>query len=246
MEKFPWKANLLVALLVCAVLSQLRANPLDEAAAAYEASDFKKAAAAYTAALDAEPPCAALYYNLGLAHKRAAEPGHAALALRRALMLDPRLGEARIALSDLERSQGIVRAAEGWRDWIPQHLPLFPALLSTFVLFWLAIALSFFAPRTMQKILLGLFAALCIAAFLAMVFSEPRFAWRNDAVVLHATTLSKIPADRSETVAKLAPATLFTISSESGAWVFGKLKDTREGWVPREAIERIAPRACEH
>ena len=243
--------NLLRICTLLAMCATAYASPLDEAAAAYEAGDFKKAAIDYTAVLAAETPSAILYYNLALAQKYADEPGHAAISLRRALMLEPRFSEARTALADLERSQGIASVPtrnfpqnfpQNWQDLVMQHVPLFPALVTAFSLFWIALVVVIFSSRTAKKIGFGLLAVLCLAVFLAGILSEPRVAWRNDVVIIQATTLSKIPAEKADTIAKLAPATVLTIASESGSWFFGKLPDGRSGWVQREAVERISPK----
>ena len=207
------------------------ANPLDEAAVACNTA----------LAAETFSPNSVHYYNLALAQKHADELGQAALSLRRALVLDPHFSEARTALSDLECSQGIASAPVNWQNWAMRYIPFFPAMVTAFGLFWIALAIVIFSSCMRMKIGFGLLAALSLIAFLAGVFSEPRFAWRNDAVIVQATTLSKIPAENSEIIAKLAPATVLTIGSESGSWVFCKLKDGRSGWVQREAIERIVP-----
>ena len=55
----------------------------------------------------AQGPSAGLYYSLGIAEQKDGQRAQAAVNLRRAIMLDPRMVDARMALSEIERSQGV-------------------------------------------------------------------------------------------------------------------------------------------
>ena len=91
----------------CGIAGILKAEPVANAISAYEAGDFAKSAREFEMALASGPKSAGLYYNLGQALKKQGETGPAALNFRRAMMLDPQIIDARISLSDIERSKGI-------------------------------------------------------------------------------------------------------------------------------------------
>ena len=97
---------LLVALAAATLASRVQAGPAEDAAAAYARGDYQAAARGYETAV-ATLPSSGLYYNLAMAEMKAGNRPAAALNFRRALLLDPRMSDAKIALSEIERSQGL-------------------------------------------------------------------------------------------------------------------------------------------
>ncbi len=225
------------------------AEPVSDAISAYEAGDFTKAAREFETALASGPKSAGLYYNLGQALKKQGEAGPAALNLRRALMLDPRLVDARISLSDIERSKGIPLIPPGWKDQLIERVPLYPLLVLGFVLFWLgAFVWLFSAYRSFGNrlaLLAGLLVALTGAAIFTLAYiADPRFQWRDGAVVVatDGASLLSAPAERSPLVAKLPAALPLRVKRTSGEWVYAKLDDGKSGWLPLSAITDLVPK----
>lgn len=219
------------------------AEPVADAFSAYEAGDFSKAAREFETALASGPKSAGLYFNLGQALKKGGEAGPAALNLRRALMLDPRLMDARIALSDIERSKGIPMAAAGWKEQLIERVPLYPVMFLGFVIFWigafLGLMVAFQRSQNRFGLLAGfVFAILGAAIFVVTYMADPRFQWRDGAVVVAAdgASLLTAPAERSPLVTKLPTASLLRVVRTSGEWVYAKANDGKSGWLPRNSI----------
>ncbi len=224
------------------------AEPVSDAISAYESGDFSKAARDFETALASGPKSAGLYFNLGQALKKQGETGSAALNFRRALMLDPRLMDARISLSDIERSKGIPLLPAGWKDQLIERVPLYPLLVSGFVLFWLGaflwLVLAFQQSRNRLGLVVGLVLALLGGAIFTLAYiADPRFQWRDGAVVVAADGVSLLsaPAERSPLVAKLPAASSLRIIRTSGEWAYAKLGDGKSGWLPQNTITELLP-----
>jgi tetratricopeptide (TPR) repeat protein len=219
------------------------AEPVADAFSAYEAGDFSKAAREFETALASGPKSAGLYFNLGQALKKGGEAGPAALNYRRALMLDPRLMDARVALSDIERSKGIPLAPASWKDQLIERVPLFPVMVVGFSVFWMGAFLGLLLAFRRPPNRFGLVAAFALvilgaAIFVSTYLADPRFQWRSGAVVVAADGVSLLsaPAERSPVVAKLPTASLLRVVSTSGEWAYAKANDGKTGWLPRNSI----------
>ncbi len=219
------------------------AEPVAEAISAYEAGDFAKAAREFETALASGPKSAGLYFNLGQALKKQGETGPAALNLRRALMLDPRLMDARISLSDIERSKGIPLAPANWKDQFVERVPLQPLMVLGFIMFWLGaflwLILAFRHFGNRLSLIAGLvLAVLGAGLFILTYIADPRFEWRDGAVVVAAdgASLLTAPAERSPLVAKLPAASLLRVIKTSGEWAYAKANDGNSGWLPLNTI----------
>ena len=219
------------------------AEPVADAFSSYEAGDFSKAAREFETALASGPKTAGLYFNLGQALKKGGEAGPAALNLRRALMLDPRLMDARIALSDIERSKGIPLAPAGWKDQLIERIPLWPVMVAGFVIFWIGAFLGLLVAFQRSRNRVGLLAGFALAILGAAIFvvtylSDPRFQWRDGAVVVatDGVSLLSAPAERSPLVTKLPTASLLRVVRTSGEWVYARANDGKSGWLPMNSI----------
>ena len=95
--------------LVCLLLATVcvRADTIADGNAAFAKGDFPAAIRAFESALATQGPSAGLYYSLGIAEQKDGQRAQAAVNLRRAIMLDPRMADARMALSEIDRSQGV-------------------------------------------------------------------------------------------------------------------------------------------
>jgi tetratricopeptide (TPR) repeat protein len=222
----------------------------DEAIAAYSGGDYEKAARNFETALSTEGPSAGLYHNLGMALKKQGDAGGAALNFRRAIMLDPRLVDARVALSDLERAKGIPMEPVSWLNRFAEHVPLLPFLVCGFVTFWLGaffvLGQALLKPRGSGMLMFGLLAlALGTALFCVAYLADPKFEWRESAIILatDGASLLKAPAERSESVAKLPAASMVRLVKTNGEWAFAKLPDGKSGWLPVSSLAPLLPKS---
>jgi len=225
----------------------LRAS-VEDAFAAYEAKDYAAAARGFETAIAAGPASAGLYFDLAMALKKSDDPAGAAINLRRAIALDPRFTDARMALSEIERSKGIPLEQANWRSWLAEYAPLGVLLAAGFSLFWagafVLLAQAFRARASWPGSASGvLLAAAGAGLFVAAYYSDPRFAWRDMAVVVNGagSKLSADPSERADAVARLPAATPLEAVRANGPWTYCRMADGRGGWVPTADLAMVIP-----
>lgn len=222
------------------------AAPVEDAITSYEKGDFQEAARLFESAAASQPPSAGMEYNLGMALKRSGQPGPAALHLLRAIALNPRLADAHVALSDLERSQGIPFRKPSVFAWLAEHSSLTAWLVTGFVVFWAGAFGVLAAVGRRARAGAFLLAATALAAgavvFAAAYLADPRFAWREEIVALREVILTSEPASRSEAIARLPGGSRAQFLRRSGDWCALRLHDGRMGWAAADAIEWIIPK----
>lgn len=229
-------------------------DALSDADAAFVAGDYPAAMRAYESALSAQGPSAGLYYNLAMTQLRQNQPAEAALSLRRAIMLDPRRSDARVALSDLERSQGIAPEPSAWtarwRQILAEKVSLTAltiigsvlAWVGAFWLLWVVFRKGRkFWPVTIALVLLCVGKAIFIAAYLA----DPRVSERDAAVVLAGSGVSLLaaPADQSAVVLKVPAGANLYVHRRSGDWSYCETPTGEKGWTSTKSIECVVPTA---
>jgi len=244
--------NNLLALAVALFLSggAVFADAVTDGFTAFEKSDFPAAVRAFETAVSANPPSAGLYYNLGLSQRKNDQGPEAAVSFRRALMLDPRMIDARMALSDLERAFGISLAPANWKTILAEKVPLAPLLYGGFTVFWIGAFVFVFAifrsparpGQTTAGVVLGVFGAVL---FYAAFASDPRYSDRDLAVIGGSgeTTLHSVPADRSDLVAKLPAGSPVRLLSQNGAWAYCETTTGARGWTQSSVILPVRPPA---
>jgi tetratricopeptide (TPR) repeat protein len=230
------------------------AGALNDADTAFAAGDYAAAMRAYEAALSSEGPSAGLYYNLAMTQLRQNQPAEASLSLRRAIMLDPQMIDARVALSDLERSQGVPAGPSGWtsrwRDIVAEKVPLPALTIAGSVIAWIGAFLMLraifrrgrkFWPVTTAIVLLAIGKGLFVIAYL----SDPRVSGRRAAVVLagDGATLLSAPADQSELVTKVPAGGTVHVHRRSGDWSYCETPAGEKGWTSTKSLERVVPTA---
>lgn len=228
----------------------LRADAVQEGQDAFAKGEFAVAARAFETALSVSGASAGLYYNLAMAQMKDGQRPQAALSLHRAIMLDPRLVDARVALSDLDRSQGVPLNPAGWRGMVAEKVPLQALFISGCLLAWLGAFLLLFAFfKRGRKLWAGLaaggFLILGAAIFAAGAFSDPRIVARHSAVVLAegGVALLSAPADQSATVTRLPAGAALRILQRSGEWTYCQAPKGEKGWAPSSALEAVVPAA---
>lgn len=240
--------RLLLALLCLAGLA--RADVLQDAQDAYKKGDYATAARDFETALKAKGPMAGVYYNLGMAQLKNGQRPEAALSFHRALLLDPRLADAQVELSNLDRSQGVPPAPASWREKIAGKVPLAPLIIVGTAIAWLGAFLLLAAIFKSGPKAGAIFGAIVIALLgkglaLAGCLADPRLSDRKSALIMgsEVVTLLSAPADQSATVAKLPPGTEVQLLRRSGDWTCLKLATGEEGWTSSKAFAAVVPGA---
>ena len=243
-------ARKLVFSFVLALASPLQADVILEGKAAFARGDYAAAADAFRSALSTDGPSAGLYYNLAMAEQKSGQRAEAALSLRRALTLDPRMIDARIALSEIERSQGVPLAPSSWREIIAEHVPIKTLLIAGSAFAWLGAFLLLFAIFAKGGRILPLAGAtgllvLGAGIFLLGYLADPRVSERNVAVVRDGEGVSLLssPATQSATLTRLPAASPVRILQERGEWIFCSAPSGEKGWAPSKSLEAVVPAA---
>jgi tetratricopeptide (TPR) repeat protein len=243
-------ASRLLLSLVLALASPLYADSILEGKAAFAKGDYPAAAEAFRSALSTNGPSAGFYYNLAMAEQKSGRRAEAAVSLRRALMLDPRMIDARIALSQIERSQGVPLAPSSWREIVAEHAPIKTLLIVGCALAWLGAFLLLFAIFARGGRVLPLAGAtglliLGVGIFLLGYLADPRVSEHNFAVVRDSegVALLSSPANQSATVTRLPAASSVRILQERGEWTFCSGPGGEKGWAPSKSLEAVVPAA---
>ncbi|HEY5953232.1 MAG TPA: hypothetical protein VIT18_02640 [Terrimicrobiaceae bacterium] len=228
----------------------LRADVVAEGQAAFAKRDYSTAADAFKSALSTQGPSAGLYYNLAMAEQKSGQRAQAAANLHRAVMLDPRMTDARMALSEIERSQGVPPARTDWREVIAERASLKTLVIAGCALAWLGAFLLpfvFFARARRLLPLVGAVALLAvgIGIFLSGYLADPRVSQRDLAIVSHGEGVSLLsaPADQSATVTRLPAAASVRVLQQRGEWTFCSAPGGEKGWAPSKFLEPVVPAA---
>jgi tetratricopeptide (TPR) repeat protein len=237
---------------VCLFLATVcvRADTTADGNAALAKGDFPAAIRAFESALATQGPSAGLYYGLGIAEQKDGQRAQAAVNLRRAIMLDPRMADARMALSEIERSQGVPSVPASWREFVAERAPLKALLITGCALAWLGAFLLLFVVFVKAGRLLPLAGTVGLVAagtgiFLIGYLADPRVSERNAAVVSEkeGVTLLSAPADQSAAVLRLPGAAPLRILRRIGEWTFCSAPDGERGWAPSKSLEAVLPTA---
>jgi len=230
------------------------ADAISEGEASFAKGDYQAAERAFQTALSSQGPSAGLYYNLAMAQMRDGQGPAAALNLRRALMLDPRMTDARMALSAIERSHGVPAAPSAWtarwRDILAENVSLKGLAIGGCVIGWTGAFLLLFAIFRSKRKLWPVTDSIALmlagkGIFLAAMLADPKVSERNAAVVLEekGASLLSAPADQSAVVAKVPAGTSLQILRRSGEWTYCATSTGEKGWTSSKGIERVVPTA---
>jgi hypothetical protein len=238
--------------LVCLLLATLctQANTIQDGNSAFAKGDYPAAIRAFDSALKTHGASANLYYNLATAQQKDGQRAEAAVNLRRAIMLDPRMVDARMALSEIERSQGVPSQAPTWREYVAERVSLKALLITGCALTWLgAFLLLFFVfVKRVRWLRVGASVVLVVLGsglFAIGYLADPRVSQRNMAVVMEKTgvNLLSAPADQSQTVLRLPVAAPLRVLGRSGDWAFCSAPGGERGWAPSKSLEAVVPAA---
>lgn len=196
---------------------------------AYEAGRYREAVAAFEQQTRADPADASGWYNLGNAHYRAGERGHAIWAWARALQLEPRS-------DDVVHNLRAAGSAEPMRVRPPLTITAEEWFLMAALLWWMAAA--FVIVPLARKERPGPWAAapLIVAVIFVSVgwraTRAPRFAVaRTEQAVLHAD-----PTIRSATVRHVRAGAVLVVVEARAEWLRVRTIDHREAWVSADDV----------
>jgi tetratricopeptide (TPR) repeat protein len=238
----------LVGLLLTALWA--KADTLQEGNAAFAKGDYPAAIRAFESTLAARGPSAGIYYSLGTAEQKDGQYPRAAANFRRAILLDPRLGDARIALSEIERSHGVSSVPSSWRERVAERAPLKALLVAGSIVAWLGAFLLLFTVFARGGRFLPLAGAMSLVAagvglFAVGFLADPRVCEKNVAVVSQkeGAALLSSPADQSPAILRLPGASPVRVLGRSGEWTYCGAPAGERGWIPSKSLEAVVPAA---
>ena len=212
---------------------------------AYQHGKYEEAKVDYIQLVERREYSADLFYNLGNAWFKLGDPGRAILNYERALVLNPRLEEAR---SNLRTALKIVGNDDQptFRERIGDYADCFPLVAS--ITFWTVAGCFIPASRKHGRFATFWRTAL-IAAMLIFVGSVGLSFWvgsgskdPNRALVVEsATDLKYGPAVTARPVESLQIGQQVQLISERGAWTFCRASTDSLGWIPTRKAERVIP-----
>ncbi len=210
--------------------------------------DYPKAIAAYEELIQGGHSSAEVYYNLGVAREKSGRTVDAALAYRRALLLDPGMRSANNNLALLAADHAISMRPRSWLNDVTTVVH--PGVLQGLgaALGWagfIALVPIVIGNRRHSVWLAGAIAALVIGsvAFAMGMVADPRIADANLAMVTSeggAEALAS-PAKNSAAVDKLAAGAAVGVLSPRGAWTYVEVASGTRGWVPTADLTMVVP-----
>ena len=226
-----------------------------EAQRAYVDRDYDTAIARYEALAANGAASVDVQYNLGNAYFRAGRLGRAMLAYERALALDPGMDDARYNL-DVARELASARFGEdklkgadrdpAWvrvATWLPSSTIGWVFLVLDVAFFALLLVVRFLPSGFLRTGLLvaNVFLGVAVGA-VGTVFALNAYYGANVAmgvVTADEAVMRETPDDRGREGPKLHSGHRARVVAEEKAWVRIRLANDMEGWLHREAFERI-------
>jgi tetratricopeptide (TPR) repeat protein len=216
----------------------------------FESGDFAGAKTAYETLVRADHLSPELFYNLGAAHHRAGQSGEGVLWMRRALVLDPGMAEARQSLAFLRSRLGSLEFSEsGLARFIAALPPGFGAW-SVSLCVWIAClsaAAGLFLPRLRPSRPAFLTLAVLLLVTAVVVHLVSRYRSTNLAVENFATVLSAetdaftSPTPDAKKVIDLPPGSEVRLLQRSDKWSYVEIPGDLRGWVRSDTIAPVWP-----
>ena len=253
---------LLIAMAQSAVARSLDSGVLEEANRAFEQGAarldtapeearalLENAVAGYNAAL-AQRDNGHLRFNLANAYALLGDTGRAALEYRRARRLlgadrDLRANFAQLGVASSVKPSWTARlesAALFWRGIVPVRLVFWTGALTAGA-FWLALALCIRRPTVRwAPHICAVSGALALVLLGSLAFEHFRNAAAPEVVILEKTLGRKGPDERAYGPSfgdALTPGVTARVVEDRGTWVRIRLRDGRDTWTPRNAVEPL-------
>lgn len=242
---------LILSVSVFAAGGLVRADFLAEARDRIAHGEYESAIPYFEKHLQAAAPAAAAYFEFGQALAMIGKQAEAALAFRRALILDPRYEPAESALRLANAQLGVPSPSRNWRTAVTSRIPLDTLAIAGAAAFWLgAFLLLGGAMNTKsRRVLLVAGTAFCLggaASALLLWLVDPRVTDSRDAMILSAngSVLYKTPSeDAAQKVTSLSQGSVVKILTKHGRWFHGELPGGQRGWLLQEGTTPVIPGA---
>jgi len=212
---------------------------------AYAQGHFKEAVAGYEALVRSGQWSANLFYDLGNAHFRAGDFGHAILNYERALALERHHPEA---TANLQIARDEARALE-LQPSLPERYLQFASTnqysIAAGIAFWIGalclVVLIFARRRSIAMIVLLLVTFSVFAGAIFAIWQRERGVnGRALAIVTVENLQARIAtADTANSVLALPPGSEVEILSTRGDWIYAALPNNLRGWIPATSAEQV-------
>jgi tetratricopeptide (TPR) repeat protein len=211
----------------------------------YAEGRFQDAIKGYEALVQSRDFSANLFYNLGNAYFRAADPGAAILNYERALALEPHHAEAD---ANLRIARDETRALELTPPSLERLLQFATAnqfAITAAVAFWVglfAFAVFLFSRRRAAGVIA--LSILSLSIFVVSAFAAYRLEKGTNGKALAIVTGNGVEArlataDNANTVLALPAGSEIRILSTRGDWIYAALPNNLRGWLPAKSAELV-------
>ncbi len=238
------RRSLLLILSCLTFLPALSAATLKDAEAAYQAGNYKEAAADYLDIVRQNPPNASVFHNLGLAYDRDKALGPAIAAYLRAAQLQPReadfqynlrflLGEAQDKLDvSFPRPFPANLLADQWLS----ARELYYLTLALFLLLCAALSIAVLKKNLRSLTITGSLGLGLLVLYGAGSFFYKQSLARDQGAVASPTLSAYSGPSQSIVIFELHEGAPFQILETSGDWVKIELSDQKRGWVRKAGV----------
>jgi len=242
---------LIAILCIFSTVLPMRGDDLEQARDRFAHGENESAVTFFEKHLLSARPSSSAYYELGQALQKSEKEAEAALAYRRALLLDPRFAPAAEALRQANARLGVSPSASTWQARWAEKVPSDPTVLFAAVAFWfgaflLLAALALSKKRTLLFSLASVLLLVGLASCILAAFTDPRILEARQAMVmtLSGTSLYKVPSeDAAEKITTLNQGSTVKILSARGRWFHVELPGGQRGWFLQEGITPVIPSA---
>jgi tetratricopeptide (TPR) repeat protein len=242
-----WARYLLIALgaLASTVTPAVDATKWSAANEAYQKGKYEEAKVGYLQLVRAGQYSADLFYNLGNVWFKMGDQGRAILNYERALLLNPRLDEARSNLRNVLKIVGNDDLPT-FRDRVEAYADFFPLIAS--IAFWIS-AFSFLLAWRKHGRFTVFWLRLGVVAGFTFLFGAAVYVWigtgakdSNRALVIDsASDLKYGPAVSARSVESLQIGEQLRLLSERGDWTFCRAGTGNLGWILTRKTEHLIP-----
>ncbi len=220
-------------------------DALAQANQEYAAGGFHAAIDHYQRSLNEGAVNATAFYNLGNAHFRVNDFGHAILNYERALALEPHHPEAE---ANLRLARDKAHALELKRDALQRLTSPYTATqfaLVASLVFWIAaFSLALLLLSRRRSVALSAVFLLSLLSLAACIYGlylrETGSNGRALAIVTAKGTDARLAtADSAQTVLTLPAGSEIKILNTRGDWTYAELPNDLRGWIPALNAERV-------
>ena len=228
----------------CSAVTHEKERTFQDAQLAFDAGNYRQAAAMYGQLLEQGVRSGAVYYNLGNAWAKADEPVNAIAAYYLAKRYIPNDSRLNTNLSTVLKNNGgtpppsdssLMGSILFWQDWIGTHAKIWISIVLSALTF-LGGTLCLFQKNRRQchRSTIAL-AILTTIALVSVGYDWYRFEWVAHVIVTKDVVPRKGNSEQYEPafVSPIPFGTLAVILDERAGWVSLRFPNGQEGWLPQ-------------